>query len=643
MNHLQEWSTVLAMALLHFVWQGCVVVALSAFVLRLLRRHSAQMRYAFACTALFFCLLLPLLYIWQNAPVTGELSQLTMVSMGLDASDGSAPQALTSVDGGTRSIWTLSRSIFAPYLPYFVMFWLAGVLLLIVRMILGLQWVKQQINQAAQHSDPIWQAKLEQLAQAMGIHKPLRFGLSSCLEFPVTAGWWRPIVILPASLLSGMPTELIEALLAHEVAHIKRFDYLVNLFQRLIEIVLFYHPAVWWLSAQIRQEREQIADDLAASLLGEPRRLALALSELEKFQFTHPQLAQVAHGGNLMLRIKRLIQPASTSHTAGWKIVLPGFALGVTCLALYAQAHGINTPTTPSALPTTSGTSTTVSTIVSSNLVSADLDKTAPVAIAKPTNKVDAKTDKEMNFALVRPQADHGTFVRTNRDSMAEINKLKRQHTEEFLWFSEKGQSYWIKDPVILSQAEALYQPVEELGVQMEQHGKKMEQYGKVMEKLGNEMATISVDEYAINRTVEASLQGLDKKLAVMEKKLEAAAAKVERAQSAQARQQALEQLSQQQAKFQELATKLQANDKLMQQHQTQIEQQLEQSLRPMQELSKKMEEAAKPMDELGKQMDQLGKKMEALSQQAEKQMLELIQTAKQKRLAQPVPPASGA
>lgn len=344
-----------------------------------------------------------------------------------------------------------------------------------------------------------------------------------------------------------------------------------------------------------------------------------------------------------MLRIKRLIQPVSTSNTAGWKIVLPSFALGATCIALYAQAHGINTPTVPLAMPTVAVTSTTTSATISPRLTSVDVDQSAPANKTTSSNRSESKVNKELNFALVKPQADHSTFVRTNRESMAEVNKLKRQHAEEFLWFSEKGQSYWIKDPAILSQAEAAYQPVEELGSQMEQHGKKMEQYGKVMEKLGAEMATFNVDEHAINSAVEANLRGLDKKLAVMEKKLEAAAAKVERASTAQARQQALEQLSQQQAKFQELATKMQANDKLMQQHQAQIEQQLEQSLRPMQELSKKMEEAAKPMDELGKQMDQLGKKMEALSQQAEKQILELIQTAKQKRLALPVPPASGA
>lgn len=632
MSHLQAWTSVLALALLHFVWQGCVIVAVSAVVLRLLRRHSAQTRYAYASLALLLCLLLPLLYVIQNAPAIGESAALVTTQPGGDSSailtSPEAKSLTREADFSWFSAWRLSASGF---LPYLVFCWFGGVSLLLVRMLFGLRWVTQQVQQAGQHSDSLWQVKLQNMAQAMGIRTPVRLGLSSSLEFPVTAGWWRPMVILPTSLLSGMPTELIEALLAHEVAHIKRFDYLVNLFQSLIEIVLFYHPAVWWLSRQIRQEREQIADDLAASLLGEPRRLALALSELEKFQFTHPQLAQVAHGGNLMLRIKRLIQPVSTSNPAGWKIVLPGFALGATCIALYAQAHA---PSAPAALPVPAMTPST-----SVAAYSGDVHKPATAV----TIKAMAKPDKDTNFALVKPTADHHTFVRTNKVGMSEIEKLKRQHSEDFLWFSEKGQSYWIKDPEILSQAEAAYKPVEDLGSQMEQHGKKMEQYGTVMEKLGAEMAALSVHEQTIDKAVEASLRSHERELAAYEKKLEAAVAKVESAGNAQTRQQALVNLAQQQAKFEAVATKLQANGKLMQLQQEQMQQQLEKSLQPVHELSKKMEEAAKPMDELGKQMDQLGKKMDVLSQQAEKQILELIQTAKQRRLVLPVIPVTPA
>src|SRR5690606_35692653 len=133
-------------------------------------------------------------------------------------------------------------------------------------------------------------------------------------DSPVTAGWRRPVVLLPVALLARMPAELVEALIAHELAHIRRHDYLVNLLQGAVETLLFYHPVVWWLSRRIRIERELVADGLAAAALGEPRRLAVALSELDRqagVRSLAPQTryAPAAHGGHLMSRIRQLVRP----------------------------------------------------------------------------------------------------------------------------------------------------------------------------------------------------------------------------------------------------------------------------------------------------------------------------------------------
>jgi bla regulator protein BlaR1 len=147
------------------------------------------------------------------------------------------------------------------------------------------------------------------------------------------------VVLVPAALVPGMPPHLLEALLAHELGHIKRHDYLVNLLQNLVETLLFYHPAVWWLSRRIRAEREQIADDFAARHLGEPRRLALALSELERLQFSGAHLAQAANGGDLMLRIRRLLRPSVQA--IDWKALIPVLGLLLACAG---SAHALVQP-----------------------------------------------------------------------------------------------------------------------------------------------------------------------------------------------------------------------------------------------------------------------------------------------------------
>ena len=104
-------------------------------------------------------------------------------------------------------------------------------------------------------------------------------------------GWLRPVILFPASALTGLSAEQLEALLAHELAHIRRYDYLVNLLQTTVETLFFYHPAVWWVSAQVRQEREHCCDDLAVAACGDVLTYARALTALEQLRGSEPQLA----------------------------------------------------------------------------------------------------------------------------------------------------------------------------------------------------------------------------------------------------------------------------------------------------------------------------------------------------------------
>jgi D-alanyl-D-alanine endopeptidase (penicillin-binding protein 7) len=183
----------------------------------------------------------------------------------------------------------------------------------------------------------VWQARLSRLADRCGIGRHVRLRIVDALASPVTAGCWRPVVLVPAALVTGMPPQLLEALLAHELGHVRRHDYLVNLVQNVIEALLFYHPAVWWISRRIRQERELIADDFAAHRLGEPRQLARALSELERLQFSHHHLAQAAAGGDLMARIRRLVRP--DPQALDWRAAIPVLGLVLACAA---SAHAFS-------------------------------------------------------------------------------------------------------------------------------------------------------------------------------------------------------------------------------------------------------------------------------------------------------------
>lgn len=311
----------LGWVLLDFVWQGALVGCETALLLLALRNARAETRYLVACSGLLLCLL------WPAATLALRLSH------GADAGASALPLGPLLAGGATQADgW---RDILQGNLSWMVGAWALCAAALALRMVLGLLWIGRAARRDSGNAQ--WQARLDRLAHGFGIARGVRLQVVDGLASPVTAGWWKPVVLVPASLVSGMPPQLLEALLAHELAHVRRCDYLVNLVQSVIETLLFYHPAVWWISHRIRVEREHIADDLAARRIGEPRRLALALSELEKLQFSNNKLAMAANGGDLMQRIKRLVRPTPDMQALNWKAAIPVLGLAATMLVGCAQ------------------------------------------------------------------------------------------------------------------------------------------------------------------------------------------------------------------------------------------------------------------------------------------------------------------
>jgi bla regulator protein BlaR1 len=279
-------------ALLHFLWQGALVGAAVALQLRTMRGADPELRYLVACAGLLACLC------WPALELAASLSA---------ASPDAVWLAGPAEAGGAGTVPARLFAALGAHLAELVALWAACALALSVRLAAGLVWIHRCARDAG--IVDFWERRARALAGTMGIRRAVRVRAMDGLATPVTAGWLRPLIVLPASLVSGMPQELLHALVAHELAHIRRWDYPVNLMQNLIETALFYHPAVWWISRRVRIERELIADGIAARTLGEPRVLADALAALDRHQAAGaPVLA--ANGGALLERIRALVRPA---------------------------------------------------------------------------------------------------------------------------------------------------------------------------------------------------------------------------------------------------------------------------------------------------------------------------------------------
>ncbi|WP_310388144.1 M56 family metallopeptidase [Roseateles sp.] len=301
----------LGWALLNFVWQGLLIGLLAGAALALSDKAKPRVRYAICAWALLACLALP-------------LAQLAWL---LGAPPAMPPMPEQQPD------WLQALAAHSPAL---VVAWSFGVSLMALRLAAGLAWVSV-LRRRHTPAPAAWQLRLDALALSLGVRGRVMLGLLPDLNSPITVGCLRPLVLLPAGLLSGMPPHLLEALLAHELAHVRRWDYLANLLQSLVESLLFFHPVVWCLSSQMRDAREEIADELAAQALGDPRRMAMALHQLSLQQDGRPapRLAMAAGGGKLLRRLERLLAPPAQA--GSWKMALPALALA--SASLWTQAH----------------------------------------------------------------------------------------------------------------------------------------------------------------------------------------------------------------------------------------------------------------------------------------------------------------
>ncbi len=319
----------LGWSLVHFLWEGTLIALLLAVLLFLCGPGPARLRYGLCCLAL---LAMPAMF--------GLTVALTLPAS--QATPAQTPLLRPAIPGGASPVPAptprpLSERMRAA-LPWVVPFWMAGVLLCYLRSLAS--WMAaQRLRRTGVCAAPReWQERLCGLGARIRISQPVIL-LESCLvDVPVVIGFVRPAILVPVGLLMGLSTEQVESILLHELAHIRRRDYLVNVLQNFVEGLLFYHPAVWWVSGRVRAERENCCDDVVVKLNGDARGYAAALAMLENSRWPAREPALAANGGSLMLRIQRLIQKPEQRRTSA-----PVFAAGLLVVSLGVAVGGWQT------------------------------------------------------------------------------------------------------------------------------------------------------------------------------------------------------------------------------------------------------------------------------------------------------------
>lgn len=299
----------LGWVLLNFIWQGFLLAAVLKGLLTGMQRYSATLRYNVAVVVLFVLLAVPVIsFLKPHLPQSGSQSenkQTTVVSYPVQVMPGDRQKSgVDNIAGSEEPIveWADLLSSVQYILPWLCTLWLTGVLVAFTRTLVGLIKVMQLKRGANELAGDI---DLPVITRKSGIHSSIRLLETPLVTVPSVIGWFSPVILFPEG--SRFLPEQAEALIAHELAHIRRRDHLVNLFQVIIESLLFFHPAVWWVSSQVRIERESCCDDAAISACGNVKTYVRSLTEAERCR-SASKWAVAASGASLLNRIRRITE-----------------------------------------------------------------------------------------------------------------------------------------------------------------------------------------------------------------------------------------------------------------------------------------------------------------------------------------------
>ena len=345
----QPFAQALAWALLHFLWQGALL-ALAAMALFRVFRDSASARYIAGIVTLAAML---------AAPVATTMWIAARRDVAIAAS-AAAPAATFAAPPLSTLPMTMAEPIAAPIAPtaramsltsLVLLSWTLGVVVLSVRLFGGWITARRVARRVIQPTAPDVQAMVSRLAARLNLRRIVTVVESATVRVPIMIGWLKPVVILPTAVASGFTPEQVEALIVHELAHVRRHDYLVNLLQTMVETTLFYHPAVWWVSKRVRTERELCCDDVAVTICD---RLVYARALSDLAEMAAPHLAMAASNGSLVERVRRILGRPSAESTsgAGW---VPVFVI-LTLVAPVLSAPKASQPQTTVATTATAAT-----------------------------------------------------------------------------------------------------------------------------------------------------------------------------------------------------------------------------------------------------------------------------------------------
>ena len=342
MNILQSFISeelihAIGWTLIHSIWQGALIAIVMSVIFMGIKNKSPKLKYLAANMALLLVLVLAVLTfvdLYQTNPTANNLIYISHSISGGESilhieKTGSASSISNFINGNLGLITAA---------------WIMGFLFFIIKLIGGIAHL-EFLKRSKLEIPAMWNEKLNALKQKINCKQQIELALSASVAVPIVLGAFKPIILLPVGMVNKMNPEEVESILAHELSHIVRKDYLFNMIQSIVESLLYFNPGVWWISAVIRSERENCCDDLAIEMCGDSLTYARALVGVEELYYQTPRLAMglFKEKKSLLNRVKRILKQPQNKSVLNEKLLVSGMLiLGLCFMSLESSIANNN-------------------------------------------------------------------------------------------------------------------------------------------------------------------------------------------------------------------------------------------------------------------------------------------------------------
>ncbi len=296
--------------LIHSLWQGFLLTVLVGIIMVFTRQSQAVIRYNLLVGSLlifFVCITCTGVYVFMNPDNIDAQIFLQLFEK---------QNVINLQDAQNQNIFLLSIIDFLNQnAGIIVNIWLFFILFSCLLSVRDISSIIQIRHKKIASVEDFWEQRVRELSIKIQISTPVQFLQSGIAQVPMVVGHFKPVILFPMGLLAAIPPQEIEAILIHELAHIKRNDYLVNIFQRVLEVIFFFNPCIWWVSSLIKIERENCCDDFAISLTNNKRTYIQALVSFQEFHLQKPVLAMgfINPKNKLLKRVLRIVENKNKS------------------------------------------------------------------------------------------------------------------------------------------------------------------------------------------------------------------------------------------------------------------------------------------------------------------------------------------